>query len=217
VLGTDPERGDDAWRERIGIVMQSWRDHARWQVGELVHHLASYYADPRDPDDVLRLVGLEEHRTQPSGRLSGGQRRRLDVAIGILGRPELLFLDEPTAGFDPAARRDFHALIDDLSAEGAVSILLTTHDLAEAERLADRIAILAEGQIVASGTRAELAAQVSTDAEVRWREDGKLRRERTSDPGRFVRTLDDGVEDLEVLRPSLEDTYLELLQREERV
>ena len=217
VLGTDPERGDDAWRERIGIVMQSWRDHARWRVGELIHHLAGYYADPRDPDEVLRLVGLEEHRDQPSGRLSGGQRRRLDVAIGILGRPELLFLDEPTAGFDPAARRDFHALIDDLSADGEVSILLTTHDLAEAERLADRIAILAEGQIVASGTREELAAQVSTDAEVRWREDGVLRRERTADPGRFVRTLDDGVEDLEVRRPSLEDTYLELLEREERV
>jgi ABC-2 type transport system ATP-binding protein len=220
VLRQDPERANDDWRERVGIVMQSWRDHARWQVAELVEHLAGYYTAPRDPDEVLRLVGLDEHRTQQAGKLSGGQRRRLDLALGILGRPELLFLDEPTAGFDPAARRDFHVLIDGLSADDGVTVLLTTHDLGEAERLADRIAILVRGELVACGSHEELAATVNGEAEVRWRENGEMRRERTPDPTALVRELDrrhaGDVQDLEVRRPSLEDTYLELVEREER-
>lgn len=153
VLGTDPARGDDAWRARIGLVLQSWRDHRRWQVAELLRHFALYYPAPRDPAELLALVGLTEQAGQQVDRLSGGQRRRLDVALAIVGRPELLFLDEPTTGFDPEARRDFHDLVERLARDEGVTILLTTHDLAEAERLADRIAVLVNGRIRAGGTR----------------------------------------------------------------
>lgn len=147
VLGTDPARGNDAWRARIGLVLQSWRDHRRWQVAELLTHFATYYPRPRDPAELLALVGLTEQARQQVDRLSGGQRRRLDVALAIVGRPELLFLDEPTTGFDPEARRDFHDLVERLARDEGVTILLTTHDLAEAERLADRIAMLVNGRI----------------------------------------------------------------------
>lgn len=147
VLGTDPERGDDAWRARIGLVLQSWRDHGRWRVGELLGHFATYYPDPRDPAELLGLVGLTDQADRQVARLSGGQRRRLDVALGIVGRPHLLFLDEPTTGFDPEARYEFHALVERLARDEGVTILLTTHDLVEAERLADRIAMLVGGRI----------------------------------------------------------------------
>lgn len=147
VLGADPERGDDAWRGRIGLVLQSWRDHRRWRVAELLTHFATYYPDPRDPAALLALVGLTGQAGQQVDRLSGGQRRRLDVALGIVGRPELLFLDEPTTGFDPEARHEFHVLVERLAREEGVTVLLTTHDLVEAERLADRIAMLVGGRI----------------------------------------------------------------------
>ena len=111
VLATDPERGGDAWRARIGLVLQSWRDHRRWRVAELLRHFATYYPDPRDPGELLALVGLTDQAGKQVDRLSGGQRRRLDVALGIVGRPELLFLDEPTTGFDPQARHEFHVLV----------------------------------------------------------------------------------------------------------
>ncbi|WP_078509084.1 ABC transporter ATP-binding protein [Streptomyces zinciresistens] len=219
VLGADPEHGDDAWRARIGLVLQSWRDHRRWQVGELLTHFASYYPDPRDPAALLSLVGLAEQAGQQVERLSGGQRRRLDVALGIVGRPELLFLDEPTTGFDPQARYDFHTLVERLAGEEGVTVLLTTHDLAEAERLADRIAMLVGGRIRACGTPAELARRAAARAEVRWTaDDGTARHERTADPSRLVwelhRQAEGPIPGLEVRRPTLEDTYLHMVRRE---
>ncbi|MFF8374134.1 ABC transporter ATP-binding protein [Streptomyces lydicus] len=220
VLGTDPARGDDAWRGRIGLVLQSWRDHRRWQVTELLTHFATYYPDPRDPAELLSVVGLTEQAHQRVDRLSGGQRRRLDVALALVGRPELLFLDEPTTGFDPEARRDFHALIARLAGDEGVTILLTTHDLAEAERLADRIAMLVNGRIRACGTPAELARRAAARAEVRWTApDGTARRERTADPSGLVwelhREANGPIADLEVRRPTLEDTYLHMVHRDD--
>ncbi|MFE3886576.1 ABC transporter ATP-binding protein [Streptomyces lydicus] len=220
VLGTDPARGDDAWRARIGLVLQSWRDHRRWRVAELLRHFALYYPAPRDPAELLALVGLAEQAGQQVDRLSGGQRRRLDVALAIVGRPELLFLDEPTTGFDPEARRDFHDLVERLARDEGVTVLLTTHDLAEAERLADRIAVLVSGRIRAGGTPAELARRAAAQAEVRWTTaDGTARRERTEDPSRLVwelhRDAQGPVADLEVRRPTLEDTYLHMVHRED--
>ncbi|QCB25210.1 ABC transporter ATP-binding protein [Streptomyces sp. SS52] len=218
VLGADPERGDDAWRGRLGLVLQSWRDHPRWRVAELLAHFATYYPDPRDPAELLALVGLTGQAGRQVNRLSGGQRRRLDVALGIVGRPELLFLDEPTTGFDPEARHEFHLLVERLAREEGVTVLLTTHDLAEAERLADRIAMLVGGRIRALGTPAELARRAAAQAEVRWTaDDGTPRRERTADPSRLVwelhRDADGPIAGLEVRRPTLEDTYLHMVNR----
>ena len=225
VLGTDPAQGGEAWRARIGVVLQSWRDHAKWRVRELIAHLGRYYAPystadtprPWDPDELLAAVGLTELAGQKIRRLSGGQRRRLDVAIGIVGRPELLFLDEPTAGFDPQARRDFHDLVHRLADQEEATILLTTHDLDEAEKLADRILILAGGQIIADGSADELSLRMSTQAEVRWSRDGQRFVHSADDPTRFVRELfrqyGESVEDLEVRRASLEDTYMALVRQ----
>ncbi|MFE7133132.1 ABC transporter ATP-binding protein [Streptomyces sp. NPDC057638] len=219
VLGTDPERADDAWRGRIGLVLQSWRDHGRWRVGELLAHFATYYPDPRDPAAVLALVGLTGQAGQRVDRLSGGQRRRLDVALAIVGRPELLFLDEPTTGFDPQARHAFHDLVGRLARDDGVTVLLTTHDLVEAERLADRIAMLVGGRIRACGTPSELARLAAARAEVRWTaEDGTPHREQTEDASRLVwelhRAAPGPIAGLEVRRPTLEDTYLRMVHEE---
>ncbi|HET6749482.1 MAG TPA: ABC transporter ATP-binding protein [Actinomycetes bacterium] len=228
VLGVDPARGDERWRARIGVVLQSWRDHGRWRVRDLLAHLGSYYVPystperrrPHDVDELLATVGLAELAQQRLVSLSGGQRRRLDVAAGLVGRPELMFLDEPTAGFDPLARRDFHDLVHRLSDLEDTTILLTTHDLAEAEQLADRIVILAGGRIVADGSADQLARQVSTQAEVRWSRGGERFVHATPDAARFVRELfaqyGDEVADLEVRRASLEDTYMAMVYRQER-
>jgi ABC-2 type transport system ATP-binding protein len=227
VLGVDPALGDERWRAQIGVVLQSWRDHGRWKVRELLAHLGSYYAPystpgrprPQDVDELLETVGLAEQAEQRLVSLSGGQRRRLDVAVGLVGRPELLFLDEPTAGFDPRARRDFHDLVHRLSDLEDTTILLTTHDLAEAEQLADRILILAEGRIVADGSADQLARQVAGQAEVRWSRGGERFVHATPDATRFVRELfaqyGDEVADLEVRRASLEDTYMIMVHRHE--
>lgn len=169
VLGEDPMKADERWRARIGVVLQSWRDHPRWRVYDMLNHLGKYYEPystperkrPIDADELIGRVGLREHANKMLSSLSGGQRRRLDVAIGLVGRPEVLFLDEPTVGFDPQARRDFHEVIHRLSDLEDTTILLTTHDLNEAEKLADRILILAGGRIVASGTADQLARQVA--------------------------------------------------------
>ena len=161
MLGVDPAHGDEAWRARLGVVLQSWRDHGKWRVRELLAHLGAYYAaysTAGSPAPVGRRRadrrGRPDRARPASGSapLSGGQRRRLDVAIGIVGRPELLFLDEPTAGFDPQARREFHDLVHRLADLDETTILLTTHDLDEAEKLADRILILAGGRIIADGS-----------------------------------------------------------------
>ena len=228
VLGVDPARGDERWRARIGVVLQSWRDHGRWRVRDLLAHLGSYYTPyatpqrprPHDVDQLIETVGLTGEATQRLSSLSGGQRRRLDVAVGLVGRPELLFLDEPTAGFDPRARRDFHDLVHRLSDLEDTTILLTTHDLAEAEQLADRILILAEGRIVADGSADQLARQVAGQAEVRWSRGGERFVHATPDATGFVRELfaqyGDEVADLEVRRASLEDTYMAMVHRHER-
>ena len=220
VLGVDPARGTEAWRARLGIVLQSWRDHGKWHVRELLAHLGSYYTEHRRPwdvDELIAAVGLTSHAHKRVGRLSGGQRRRLDVAIGIVGRPELLFLDEPTAGFDPEARREFHDLVHRLADESDTTILLTTHDLDEAEKLADRILILAGGTIIANGSAEALSREMSTDAEVRWTRDGQRYVHSTTEATKYVRELfaqyDDEIEDLEVRRASLEDTYMALLRK----
>ncbi|MEV0681202.1 ABC transporter ATP-binding protein [Actinosynnema sp. NPDC050436] len=225
VLGVDPVKGDEAWRAKLGVVLQSWRDHARWRVRDLLHHLGRYYAPfstpdrvrPFDTDELIKTVGLEEHAAKKVSKLSGGQRRRLDVAIGIVGKPELLFLDEPTAGFDPHARREFHDLVHRLSDLEGMTILLTTHDLAEAEKLADRILVLAGGRIIADGSPDQLSRQVAGLTEVRWTHDGQRHVHATEDATGFVRELfaqhSTGVSELEVRRSTLEDTYLELVQR----
>jgi ABC-2 type transport system ATP-binding protein len=223
VLGSDPAHGDEAWRARLGVVLQSWRDHGKWRVRELLAHLGSYYqpystdalSRPWDVDELIATVGLTEHAQKKIMRLSGGQRRRLDVAIGIVGRPELLFLDEPTAGFDPHARREFHDLVHRLADENT-TILLTTHDLDEAEKLADRILVLAQGRIIADGSADELSRRMSTDAEVRWTRDGQRFVHSTHDATSYVRELfaqyGEDIGELEVRRASLEDTYMKLVQ-----
>ncbi len=223
VLGADPARAGEQWRARVGVVLQSWRDHSRWRVRELLDHLALYYrahlTGPRRPWDVNELiasVGLTDHADERVARLSGGQRRRLDVAIGIVGRPELLFLDEPTMGFDPEARREFHDLVHELAGDNT-TILLTTHDLDEAEKLADRILILAGGTIIADGTADELSRRMSTRAEVRWTVGGTRHVHSPADATTFVRDLfrrhDDAVTDLEMRRVSLEDTYMSMVRK----
>ncbi|SOE00628.1 ABC transporter ATP-binding protein [Blastococcus haudaquaticus] len=223
VLGEDPAQAGDAWRARVGVVLQSWRDHARWTPRRLLEQLGGYFVAystpertrPYEVDWLLDTVGLVEHADRKIGQLSGGQRRRLDVAVGIIGRPELLFLDEPTAGFDPQARRDFHDLVHRLSDLEGTSILLTTHDLAEAERLADRMLILADGHIVANGSAEALTRQVAGNAEVRWTRKGERFVHATEDATPFVRRLfeqhGEEIEDLEVRRASLEDTYIAMV------
>lgn len=226
VAGTDPEHGGEAWRARIGVVLQSWRDHGRWRVRELLAYLARFYepfATPEIPrpwnvDELLDLVGLNEQRNKLVMSLSGGQRRRLDVAIGIVGKPEIVFLDEPTAGFDPHARQDFHELVHRLSDFENTTVLITTHDLVEAEKIADRILILDEGKIVADGSAEKLAEQFSTSAEVHWSSGGQrhVHSVEQRDPTDFVRELlnaDKNACDLVVRRASLEATYLALVQR----
>ncbi|NEE02973.1 ABC transporter ATP-binding protein [Phytoactinopolyspora halotolerans] len=227
VLGVDPLNGGEDWRARIGIVLQSWRDHVRWKVRDLLDHLGRYYAPysapdrqrPIQVDELMDMVGLREQASRCLGQLSGGQRRRLDVAIGVVGRPELLFLDEPTAGLDPHARRDFHDLVHRLSDLEGTTVVLTTHDLDEAEKLTDRILILAGGRIVADGSADQLARNVSSQAEVRWSVGGQHFVHATDDATEFVRDLllteRDEVRDLEVRRASLEDTYMALVHRYE--
>jgi ABC-2 type transport system ATP-binding protein len=174
---------------------------------------------PRDVVDLLHTVGLEPAADQRVSRLSGGQRRRLDVAVGLVGNPDLLFLDEPTAGFDPSARREFHDLIHRLSDLEATTVLLTTHDLGEAERLADRILVLAEGRIVADGSADELARSVAGATEVRWRVGAERFVHATAEATAFVRELlathGEDLTDLEVRRATLEDTYMAIVRRAE--
>jgi ABC-2 type transport system ATP-binding protein len=228
VLGIDPVHGDEDWRARTGVVLQSWRDHPRWTPRQLLAQLGAYYAPystpemprPLQVEPLLDMVGLREASDQRLATLSGGQRRRLDVAVGMVGRPELLFLDEPTAGFDPHARREFHELVHGLSDLEGTTILLTTHDLDEAEKLADRILILAGGEIVADGSADELARQVAVGAEVRWARGNERFVHSTDDATGFVRGLfaqyGDEIADLEVRRASLEDTYMALVRAHER-
>jgi len=213
VLGADPAAAGRAWRARIGIVPQSDWATGELTVREIVAQFGSYFPDPRDPDEVIAAVGLTEQAGKRLRRLSGGQRRRVDVAIGIVGRPELLFLDEPTTGFDPQARRQFWDLIAELSHDGT-TILLTTHYLDEAQVLARRVAVLAGGRIVALGTPADLGGS-DDEATVSWQTPDGIRSVQTTTPTQFVMRLagssGEEIPGLAVTRPSLEDRYLELI------
>ena len=210
VLGIDPNNGDGNWRNRIGIVHQSSQDAGDLNVSETIQHFAKYYANSRDSDEVISAVGLDDKRGSLIRNLSGGQRRRLDVALGIIGNPELLFLDEPTTGFDPEARRQFWDLIRSLQSSGT-TILLTTHYLDEAEALADRVAVINHGKIIEVATPATLGNRQSALATVKWR-DGEIE---IDNPTTFVLELSTKyqgeVPELQVIRPSLEDIYLKMI------
>jgi ABC-2 type transport system ATP-binding protein len=217
VLETDPAiKGAAAlaWRNRIGIVLQSTQDTAELTVREALSHFASYYSNPRDVEDVIALVGLQEKADDRARTLSGGQRRRLDVGLGIIGRPELLFLDEPTTGFDPEARRAFWILIKQLKGEGT-TILLTTHYLDEAEALADRVAVMNHGEILEVSTPALLGGRADARATISWREAGEIKSEESDAPTEFVKSLSNRlggeVPELSIHRPTLEDIYLSMI------
>ena len=217
VLDTDPAVKGEAgriWRNRIGIVLQSTSDAGDLSVKETVAHFAKYYANPRDVDEVVNAVGLAEKSKELIRTLSGGQRRRLDVALGIIGSPELLFLDEPTTGFDPEARRAFWALIKNLRDSGT-TIVLTTHYLDEAEALADRVAVINRGVIVEVSTPALLGGRATSLATVSWLSDNGPQSERTDNPTALIKKLTEGfnseIPELTVKRASLEDIYLEMI------
>ena len=217
VLGFDPQtRGHESriWRNRIGIVLQSSSDAGDLTVIETIKHFSGYYSNPRNVDEVIHSVGLKEKESALIRNLSGGQRRRLDVALGIIGNPELLFLDEPTTGFDPEARRAFWALIQQLRTDGT-SILFTTHYLDEAEALADRVAVINNGVIIEVSTPAELGGRATSQATVQWRDGDSIKSEKTDNPTALVSSLSSAfkgeVPELIVTRPSLEDIYLEMI------
>jgi ABC-2 type transport system ATP-binding protein len=214
VLGEDPARAGRAWRARIGVVSQGEGQAQELSVREVLDHFAGYHATPRPTDDLIVAVGLEEKARTRVGRLSGGQRRRLAVALGVQGRPELVFLDEPTTGMDPVARRQFWELIRRLRADGT-TVLLTTHYLDEAAELADRVGVVAEGRLVEVAPPAELGAGLRRQVTVRWTQDGAVREVRTEAPSAVLRDVLAGsvadVPGLTVTRPSLEDVYLQLV------
>ncbi len=217
ILGFDPMRkghGAREWRNRIGIVLQSAADAGDLTVIETVDHFSGYYSNPRNVDEVIAAVGLEEKSGALIRNLSGGQRRRLDVALGIIGSPELLFLDEPTTGFDPEARRAFWALIQQLRGDGT-TILLTTHYLDEAEALADRVAVINNGLIIEVSTPAELGGRATSQAIVSWRDGSQVKTEATDNPTSVVTRLtsqfNGEIPELTVTRPSLEDVYLTMI------
>ena len=217
VLGFDPATKGDAgrsWRNRIGIVLQTASDAGSFKVREIVKHFSAFYANPRDVDQVIEAVGLTEKRNSLVLELSGGQRRRLDVALGIIGNPELLFLDEPTTGFDPEARRAFWSLIRDLKA-GGTTILLTTHYLDEAEELADRVAVITAGKIVEVSTPALLGGRSTAKATVSWMGTSGLESEESDNPTAVVNKLaaqfGGDIPELVITRPSLEDIYLKMI------
>jgi ABC-2 type transport system ATP-binding protein len=214
VLGTDPARGGLAWKARLGIVLQNTGEAGNATVREQLTHFARFYPNPRPVDEIIAAVGLESKETTLIRKLSGGQRRRVDVALGLIGRPELLFLDEPTTGFDPEARRSFWDLIRGLKDEGT-TILLTTHYLDEAAQLGDRAGVIAAGRLIDIGRIDEIGGEEAKVPIVRWRSGGMLHEERTHQPATLVARLvaDSGGEpdSIEIVRPSLEDVYLRLV------
>ena len=215
VLGVDPAHARLEWKARLGIVLQSTGESGQYTVREQLAHFARFYPNPRDVSEVIAAVGLERQAKTRIGKLSGGQQRRVDVALAIIGRPELLFLDEPTTGFDPEARREFWTLIEEFKTAGT-TILLTTHYLDEAARLGDRGGVIVGGRLVAVGRIGELGGPEARVPVVRWRDEtGARREERTERPAELVanlaRTLGEPRE-LEVIRPSLEDVYLSLVR-----
>jgi len=217
VLGFDPARAERAYRERIGVVLQQSQLWPNLTVRETHRLFAGYYRHPRDADEVIDLVGLGQKRDARVKTLSGGQKRRLDLGVALVGDPDLVFLDEPTTGFDPAARRAAWEMIRSLRSLGK-TILLTTHYLDEAEQLADRVAVMREGHIVREGTPAELTGDTS-ETEVRYRRNGQEVVVRTTEPTRLLHELTTAaltegreLEGLTVRRPTLEDVYLALTE-----
>jgi ABC-2 type transport system ATP-binding protein len=217
VLGIDPQHAPRSWRERVGVVLQSSSLYPNLTVRESLAVFAGYYVQPRDVDEVTAIVGLTDKRDARVRTLSGGQKRRLDLGLALVGDPDLIFLDEPTTGFDPGARRTAWETILNLRALGK-TILLTTHYLDEAEQLADRVAVLRDGVIVREGTPGELTGGV-VETEIRYLRGGEEVIERTTDPTRRLNELTaealargEELDRLEVRRPSLEDVYLELTQ-----
>ena len=215
VLGEDPQGAGRAWRERVGVVLQSSSLYPNLTARESLRLFAGYYTRPRYVEEVVEIVGLAEKANARVRTLSGGQKRRLDLGLALVGNPELLFLDEPTTGFDPGARRAAWETIRNLRALGT-TILLTTHYLDEAEQLADRVAVLRDGEIIREGSPAELTGG-SSETEIRFRRDGQEVVEQTLDPTRRLNELTgealargEALEGLEVRRPTLEDVYLEL-------
>jgi len=220
VLGADPAKAGLEWRQRIGVVLQSSAMYENLTVTEQLAQFGGYYEHPRPVEEVIGLIGLEEKRDARARKLSGGQRRRLDLGLALVGDPELIFLDEPTTGFDPAARRRAWGTIRSLRALGK-TILLTTHYLDEVEQLADRVAVLREGQIVASGTVHELIGGTPA-TEIRYRRNGEVVVLETDEPTRVLHELTaaamergEELEGLEVRKPSLEEVYLSLVQAEQ--
>ena len=220
VLGHDPARSNPQFRERIGVVLQQSQLFANLTVREIHLMFAGYYERPRAVDEVIELVGLREKRDARVKTLSGGQKRRLDLGVALVGDPDLVFLDEPTTGFDPAARRAAWEMIRALRSLGK-TILLTTHYLDEAEQLADRVAVLREGRIVREGTPADLTGGTE-ETEIRYRRDGREVLLRTGEPTRVLneltaQALAEGreLEGLTVRRPTLEDVYLLLTAEED--
>ena len=220
VLGEDPERTGTEWRQRIGVVLQSSAVYPTLSVREMLALFAGYYSNPLPVEDVVELIGLVEKRDARVKSLSGGQARRLDLGLALVGDPELVFLDEPTTGFDPGARRAAWETIRSLRSLGK-TILLTTHYLEEAEHLSDRVAVLREGRIVAAGRPAELMGR-SREAEIRYLRDGEEVVVRTDEPTRVLHELTEAavregveLEGLEVRRPTLEDVYLSLTESED--
>lgn len=208
VLGHDPARTSRSHNARIGIVLQTSAESPNVTVAEQLNHFATLYPKHRSTEELLTATGLETQRNTRIARLSGGQRRRVDVALGIIGRPEVLFLDEPTTGFDPEARRQFWDLLRQVQSEGT-TILLTTHYLDEAAQLADRAAVIAGGKLLDIAQIDEIGGAEARTPRVRWRDDaGDLHDERTTDPTALVRSGTSAMHDLEVIRPSLEDVYL---------
>ena len=236
VLGEDPQTAPLAWRERIGIVLQESEPVTELTARESIAMQAGYFKKPRDVDEVLGIVGLTDSAGQRTRKLSGGQRRRLDLAMALVGDPELVFLDEPTTGFDPAARRESWGMIESLRELGN-SVLLTTHYMDEAQVLADRIVVISGGVVVANGTADDLAAQIDAKTQIIWTptpgdqtppesldwvSDGEKAVIKTDSVVDALHGLtgwakDNGAElaDLEVVRPNLEDTYLELIRQNE--
>ena len=215
VLGVDPAHGGLAWKARLGIVGQSTVESDHATVRELLTLTHGLYPDPRDVDEVIAAVGLEEKASTRCHRLSGGQRRRLDVAMGVIGRPQLLFLDEPTTGFDPEARREFWELVHSLK-DGGTTIILTTHYLDEAAELADRVGIITGGRLLDIGAVDAIGGADARRPVVRWRTaEGERRTAVTDTPASVVAEVvaQTGGEprDLEVIRPSLEDIYLTMI------
>lgn len=217
VLDFDPATKGEAgreWRNRIGIVLQSTIDAADLSVQETVEHFSHYYENPRDVNEVIDEVGLRDKAKEYARNLSGGQRRRLDVALGIIGSPELLFLDEPTTGFDPEARRAFWDLINKLRSEGT-TIFLTTHYLDEAEALADRVGVITNGKIIEIATPTTLGDRVNAPARVTWFENNQVNVIETINPtaevAKLISRFNGEVPQLQVIRPTLEDIYLRMI------